>query len=668
MNSREKIWSIASGLTVILVLHAEAQIPANQDTIYIPGGTLRGRENAGLMEATINGDTASSGARINPNRVYALNEGQYYCQIAPINVCDPNGTLSIVGVPSAYGKTKPIILIANSGSAHVVIPGSTLPDGFGGCTNQVCGSLRFEDIHYQTMELDGYQNDRLFICGTAQHTPQSLTIDRCLFEFCRTALFDCSENFSVYNIGGWSGGATFRFSSSYFRNMFTPRDWWESRIIDCSFPIDTLWVENCTITNAGLAFRTALGGYSNPRPLTDFVYVAHNTIVNNMKYWLLSTYHKSMFVTSNIFINQNWVGEDTVVISSGQDPDDLFMSTINVDTNNSTNGLVTQPRYWLGDSAHFSPALDLSKLQVYVADNINYYDSLLIAGYYLSGKYRNSVVNGLPSYYGGFFHPPVLVEDVPCVWMNSRTRALFAAYGPPNGGFIERRTSTDKPGTVTPGIVDAAEVDSMAAWNQYQWCDPRFYLITALQNTKYIYGDYDPTTLPGIVNGLKTDKDTMEGAGITKFTDLTENFSQSTHISQIDGLPIGSLIWDDGKLASYNSATEWSLVYGKYVSEGGLTSVAPIAENTPLTFGLSQNYPNPFNPSTTISYSLPQRVYVTLSVYDVLGRRLEVLVSEVQAAGIHEVIFSGASLSSGVYFYRLAAGSAIAVKKMLLEK
>jgi len=83
---------------------------------------------------------------------------------------------------------------------------------------------------------------------------------------------------------------------------------------------------------------------------------------------------------------------------------------------------------------------------------------------------------------------------------------------------------------------------------------------------------------------------------------------------------------------------------------------------------LSQNYPNPFNPSTTISYSLPQRTYVMLSVYDVLGRQLEVLVSKVQEVGFYEVIFRSAGLSSGIYFYRLAAGSTIAVKKMLLEK
>jgi len=650
-------------LISLSAVSAHAEVPANQDTIFIPGGTLHGRENAGLMESTINGDTTPTGARINPNRVYALNEGQYYYQLAPINVYNPTGALAIVGAPSAYGTTKPVILIANSGIQHVVIDAG-LGGDVTGATNQVYGSLRFDDVHYQTMELDGFQCGTLFFCGTANNLPQSLTINNCLFEFSFVALFSCTNNLPYrYGIGGWPHGAKFRITNSYFRNMFHADQWWGSRVFECSHPIDTLWIENCTVATGGLTFFQSYA-------LTDFLLINHNTIVNNKKYWLFSPYHKSTFITNNLFINQNWVGEDTNVTNSGQDPDRLWMSTINVDTNNATNGLQTQPRYWLGDSAHFTHALDLNRLQVYVSDNINYYDSLLINGYYNSNKYRYSKINALPSYLVFASCPacPYPIVNVPGIWMNSRTRGLFTAYAPPNGGFIEKRTYTDNPGTVTPGIADAAEVDSMAAWNQNQWGDPRFPWITALQNTKYIYGDYDPTTLPGIVNGVKTDKDTMEGAGITKFTDLTENFSQSTHISQIDGLPIGSLIWDDGKLASYNSATEWSLVYGKYVSEGGLTSVAPIAENIPLKFGLAQNYPNPFNPSTTISYSLPLRVYVTLSVYDVLGRRLEVLVSEVQAAGFHEVLFSGASLSSGVYFYRLSAGSMIAVKKMLLEK
>ena len=73
----------------------------------------------------------------------------------------------------------------------------------------------------------------------------------------------------------------------------------------------------------------------------------------------------------------------------------------------------------------------------------------------------------------------------------------------------------------------------------------------------------------------------------------------------------------------------------------------------PKSVVLCQNYPNPFNPSTTIKYELPKSSEVRLSMYDVLGREVSVLVNEKRDAGVHEVKFDGANLASGVYFYRL---------------
>jgi hypothetical protein len=88
----------------------------------------------------------------------------------------------------------------------------------------------------------------------------------------------------------------------------------------------------------------------------------------------------------------------------------------------------------------------------------------------------------------------------------------------------------------------------------------------------------------------------------------------------------------------------------------------------PNYFALDQNYPNPFNPSTTISYSVPETEFVTLKVYDVLGNEIASLVNEEKPAGKYEVDFNGAELSSGIYFYRLQAGSFIETKKMVLMK
>lgn len=91
-------------------------------------------------------------------------------------------------------------------------------------------------------------------------------------------------------------------------------------------------------------------------------------------------------------------------------------------------------------------------------------------------------------------------------------------------------------------------------------------------------------------------------------------------------------------------------------------------EELPTEATLNQNYPNPFNPVTQIGYSIPESAQVQLEVYDVLGRKVEVLVDEHQQAGEHEVRFDGSDLSSGTYLYRLRAGDIELTRQMMLVK
>jgi hypothetical protein len=88
----------------------------------------------------------------------------------------------------------------------------------------------------------------------------------------------------------------------------------------------------------------------------------------------------------------------------------------------------------------------------------------------------------------------------------------------------------------------------------------------------------------------------------------------------------------------------------------------------PSTYLLQQNYPNPFNPNTTISFSIPTSEFVTLKVYDVLGREIATLVNENLSAGSYSYNFDAKNLTSGVYLYKLQAGKYSETKKMILTK
>ena len=106
-----------------------------------------------------------------------------------------------------------------------------------------------------------------------------------------------------------------------------------------------------------------------------------------------------------------------------------------------------------------------------------------------------------------------------------------------------------------------------------------------------------------------------------------------------------------------------------------VTDVTETIPSVPTEFSLSQNYPNPFNPVTTIKYTIPnvistegRNLKVMLKVYDILGSEVATLVNENKQAGNYQVNFDASKLSSGVYFYRLQAGSFIETKKMVILK
>jgi len=112
---------------------------------------------------------------------------------------------------------------------------------------------------------------------------------------------------------------------------------------------------------------------------------------------------------------------------------------------------------------------------------------------------------------------------------------------------------------------------------------------------------------------------------------------------------------------------------GGYTTTGKIYRIKPGPggvnnQNTPVGFTLQQNYPNPFNPVTTIKYSLDKRTYLTLKIFDGLGRELETLVAGEKEAGNYEISWDASNYPTGVYFYRLTNGETSVEKKMLMIK
>jgi hypothetical protein len=152
----------------------------------------------------------------------------------------------------------------------------------------------------------------------------------------------------------------------------------------------------------------------------------------------------------------------------------------------------------------------------------------------------------------------------------------------------------------------------------------------------------------------------------TRLTNSTgDSYSSSVAVSGT----VVHVVWNDNRDGNFE-------IYYKRNPTGNAVAINNISTEIPSSYSLSQNYPNPFNPTTNVQFSIPQPVilsaaknlFVTLKIYDILGKEVATLVNEILQAGTYEVKFDGSTLNSGVYFYKLQTGDFVDVKKMILIK
>ncbi len=215
-------------------------------------------------------------------------------------------------------------------------------------------------------------------------------------------------------------------------------------------------------------------------------------------------------------------------------------------------------------------------------------------------------------------------DSVQCnVWMNPRSAAMFAD-DENYPGLIEENTYN-----VDPGFTETGP-DVILNWVKN----------ARAGGTAYLPGwEPDSAAIPDYYMFVLD-------------WPIPEDLTYTADLVSTDGFHIGDLNWYPDELEQYEP-----------------TSIESDAEvSVPQKFALEQNYPNPFNPTTTINYFTPKAGNVKISVYNVLGQLVKVLVDGNVTAGAHTVELKAGNLASGVYIYRMEAGNFTSFKKMILMK
>jgi len=196
------------------------------------------------------------------------------------------------------------------------------------------------------------------------------------------------------------------------------------------------------------------------------------------------------------------------------------------------------------------------------------------------------------------------------------------------------------------------------------------YLIRVVVGDEQPYDKVSPVTATYVNDNGTLSVDAEMGAAlvVVKGNVVPENLTASELLYNFDGTNTRILVYPNTNSFSTFSG-DFLTVHGEVVSVefGSATGSTVVAKELPSSFALNQNYPNPFNPSTVISFALPKASDYTLTIYNVTGQKVAEF-SGAAEAGVKEIEWNATANASGIYFYKLNAGSFSSTKKMVLIK
>jgi hypothetical protein len=405
------------------------------------------------------------------------------------------------------------------------------------------------------------------------------------------------------------------FKNCYFRNCTDTHLRYYGRAL--SFPFgstgwhhDYVLFENCTFANMGYVYMQEGGEYG------DNVHFNHCTFLNTMMFALQSGWWWKMSVTNSVFVNTFMLGNIPAAGDEGDDPNGGTIRIDSISTFPHTVSFTEQDRRIL--FAHNS--------------------------YYTEDWLKDWMANN-PYSLANASNPDTIPRPQPM--LSPATLVFFdsTANGQKVFPYMNRANLYDN---VNPNFLIApTNIDNIKTFLHYKWT-----------TNADINWAFDPD------------------AGLNQVWPVNENLSytnSSLRTAGMGGFPLGDLYhwwpsrynqWKAQAVAESTRVFTW-LNTGK----DPITSVKEKSDRAiPASFTLSQNYPNPFNPTTEIKYSVPRAGHVSLKVYNTQGQLVAILFDATQQAGNYAVIFDGAGLASGVYFYRLQSGNVSLTKKLVLTR
>jgi hypothetical protein len=398
------------------------------------------------------------------------------------------------------------------------------------------------------------------------------------------------------------------FTNCYFRNMSDPHYRYYGRPV--SFPFNTTGWHTDSLTFVNCTFANF--GYAlmqEGSEWSDYVSYNHCTFINGVMFCLESTWWHYLSITNSAFVNMYMYGD---------------LGNNNGNPNGGTFAIDSVSNFG------FSPPFTDAERHI-LFTNSCYYIEPWLKDWYLNNEYSDTVkIN----------NPINLPKPMPMLGPRTLMFLDTTINGTKVWPYMNRKDVYDN--TNPAFLLPPTDQPAIKRFLFYKW--------TSNADTNWAF---DP------------------GASLDQAWPLPENLkvtNSAMKTAAMGGFPVGDLYhWAPALYSTWKAqeAAENSQIQNWLIH--GVTGVEE-KPSVPVTFDLSQNYPNPFNPTTNIHYSISQSGPVSLKVYDLLGRHVATLFDGQQKVGRFTVEFDGSRLASGIYFYKLQAGSNTITKKLVLMK